>query len=65
MKNDFLIISFIGKDDKLGLMINKIFIHNLDSKKIDKQIISDILNFLKYHNVKLDKNFSVIINEAG
>ena len=46
MKNDFLIISFIGKDDKLGLMINKeFFIHNLDSKKIDKQIISDILNF--------------------
>tara|TARA_Y100000813_G_C23920272_1_gene238530 strand:- start:29 stop:409 length:381 start_codon:yes stop_codon:yes gene_type:complete len=65
MKNDFLIISFIGKDDKLGLMINKeFFIHNLDSKKIDKQIISDILNFLKYHNVKLDKNFSVIINQG-
>ena len=65
MKNDFLIISFIGKDDKLGLRINKeFFIHNLDSKKIDKQIISDILNFLKYHNVKLDKNFSVIINQG-
>ena len=65
MKNDFLIISFIGKDDKLGLMINKeFFIHNLDSKKIDKQIISDILNFLKYYNVKLDKNFSVIINQG-
>ncbi len=65
MKNDFLIISFIGEDDKLGLMINKeFFIHNLDSKKIDKHIISDILNFLKYHNVKLDKNFSVIINQG-
>ena len=65
MKNDFLIISFIGEDDKLGLMINKeFFIHNLDSKKIDKQIISDILNFLKYHNVELDKNFSVIINQG-
>ena len=46
-------------------MINKeFFIHNLDSKKIDKQIISDILDFLKYHNVKLDKNFSVIINQG-
>ena len=34
MISDFLIINCIGKDDKLGLRINKdFFIHNFEQKK--------------------------------
>ena len=66
MINNFLIINCIGKDDKLGLRINKeFFMSNLDKKKnLKKNLVSEILNFLKRHNVILDKNFSVIVNQG-
>ena len=66
MINNFLIINCIGKDDKLGLRINKeFFVSNLDKKKnLKKNLVSEILNFLKWHNVILDKNFSVIVNQG-
>ena len=66
MINNFLIINCIGKDDKLGLRINKeFFVSNLDKKKnLKKNLVSEILNFLKRHNVILDKNFSVIVNQG-
>ncbi len=64
MINDFLIINCIGKDDKLGLRINKdFFIHSFNEKKNNNhQLVSTILDFLKKHKVQLDTNFSVIIN---
>ena len=66
MINNFLIISCIGKDDKLGLRINKeFFIHNLSTKEIKKeQLVLEIYNFLTNHNAKLDEKFSVIVNQG-
>ena len=64
MVNNFLIISCIGSDDKLGLRINKdFFIQNI--KKNNKEdLVSVIMNFLNTHNVKINENFSVIINQG-
>ena len=68
MINDFLIIDCIGKDDKLGLRINKeFFVHNLnnnDDKNINERLVFEIQKFLKNHNAKLDKNFAVIVNQG-
>ena len=64
MIKNFLIVQFIGSNDKLALRINKdFFIHNIDKKKIKNELlVSEILNFLNNHNVILDKTFSVIVN---
>ncbi len=64
--NNFLIINCIGEDDKLGLGINKdFFVHNcISKKKNNENLVSEILNFLKKHNVILDQNFSVIVNQG-
>ena len=66
MIENFLIINCIGKDDKLGLRINKeFFISNIDkSKNLNENLVLEILNLFKNHNVKLDKNFSVIVNQG-
>ena len=66
MITNFLIINFIGKDDKLGLKINKdFFIHIFDNKnKLKMNLVSEILNFLNKHKVKLDESFSVIVNQG-
>ena len=66
MINNFLIINCIGKDDKLGLRINKdFFIHKIVySKNKNDQLVSQLINFLSLHNISLDKNFSVIVNQG-
>ena len=66
MINNFLIINCIGKDDKLGLRINKdFFIHKLKSTKNNNdKLVFEIINFLKSHNAKIDDNFSVIVNQG-
>ena len=66
MISNFLIISCIGKDDKLGLRINKdFFIHRFKKqKKRSDFIVSELLDFLKAHNVILDQKFTVIINQG-
>jgi len=66
MFENFLIIKYIGKDDKLGLRINKeFFIHHFENQKINnEQLVLEIIKFLESHNVKLDKNFSVIVNQG-
>ena len=33
-------------------------------KKKNEKLVSEILNFLKIHRVKLDKSFSVIVNQG-
>ena len=62
--NNFLIISCTGKNDKLGLKINKeFFIRNLFEKKnLSENLVEEISNFTKECNVNIDKNFSVIVN---
>ena len=63
MIKNFLIIKFIGNDDKLGLRINKdFFVYNFQKK--NEQLVSVIYKFLKSHSIKLDKNFSVIVNQG-
>ena len=66
MIENFLIIKYIGEDDKLGLRINKeFFIHHFENKKINnEQLVSEIMKFLESHNVKLDKDFSIIVNQG-
>ena len=66
MINNFLIINCIGKDDKLGLRINKdFFIHKLkDTKNSNDKLVFEIINFLKARNAKIDDNFSVIVNQG-
>ena len=66
MIDNFLIINCIGKDDKLGLRINKdFFIHKLkDAKNSNDKLVFEIINFLKSHNAKIDDNFSVIVNQG-
>ncbi len=68
MIENFLIIDCIGKDDKLGLRINKeFFVHKLDNNHIknkNEQLVLEIFKLFKKHNVNPDKNFSVIINQG-
>ena len=65
MIKNFLIINCIGKDDKLGLRINKdFFIENFKNKKNHDYLITQILKFLNLHDVKLDEDFSVIVNQG-
>ncbi len=66
MIKNFLIVKYIGKDDKLGLRINKDFfmykLTNLKNKNED--LVKQILYFLNVHKVNLDKNFSIIVNRG-
>ena len=66
MINNFLIIKYIGNNDKLGLRINKeFFIHDFEKQKNNnEQLVLEIMKFLEFHNVKLDKNFSIIVNQG-
>ncbi len=65
MINNFLIINFIGEDDKLGLRINKdFFTHKFVHKKNNEQLVFEVLKFLNSHNATLDENFSVIVNQG-
>ena len=66
MIENFLIIKYIGENDKLGLRINKeFFIQHFENQKINnEQLVSEIIKFLEFHNVKLDKNFSIIVNQG-
>ena len=64
MIKDFIILNCIGKEDKIGLRINKsFFIHELNSKINNKdQLVSNILNLVKKYKVNLDNKFSIIVN---
>ena len=64
--NNFLIISCIGKDDKLGLRINKdFFIKQFAFKKnYNEKLVYEIWNFLKSHDLTIDEKLSVIVNQG-
>ena len=64
MIKNFLIISCIGKNDKLGLRINKDFFIQSIKKNNKEDLVTVIMNFLNSHNVKIDENFSVIVNQG-
>ena len=66
MINNFLIIDCIGKDDKLGLRINKeFFIHYFKNiKNNNENLVFEISKFLEKYKVGVDENFSIIVNQG-
>ena len=65
MIKNFLIIRCIGINDKLGLRINKeFFTHDFKKQSKGEKLVIEIMKFLKSHSVKLDKNFSIIVNQG-
>ncbi len=66
MINEFLILNCIGKNDKIGLKVNnRFYIHDLVQKiNSNDQLVLSILNMLKKHKVKINKNFSVLVNNG-
>ena len=66
MIKNFLILNCIGKDNKIGLRVDKNFyIHALDQKvNINDQLVLTILNLIKKHKVNFDSSFSVLVNNG-
>ena len=65
MIKDFLIINFIGKENKIGLKVNNNFyIHDFDQNTDNDQLVSSILNMIKKYKVNLGKNFSIMVNSG-
>ncbi len=66
MIKDFLILSCIGKVDKIGLRVNRdFFIHHFDQKiKYNDQLVLSILNLIKKYKVNFNRNFSILVNSG-
>tara|TARA_Y100000768_G_scaffold377776_1_gene351415 strand:- start:215 stop:598 length:384 start_codon:yes stop_codon:yes gene_type:complete len=66
MIKNFLILNCIGKDNKIGLRVDKNFyIHALDQKvNNNDQLVLTILNLIKKHKVNFDSSFSVLVNNG-
>ena len=66
MIKDFLVFNCIGKNDKIGLKVNKnFFIHDFDRKVNNyDQLVSTILNLTKKYKVNIDKDFSILVNNG-
>ena len=65
MIKDFLIINFIGKENKIGLKVNNNFyIHDFDQNTDNDQLVLSILNMIKKYKVNLGKNFSIMVNSG-
>jgi hypothetical protein len=65
MIKDFLIINFIGKENKIGLKVsNNFYIHDFDQKTDNDQLTFSILNMIKKYKVNLSDNFSVLVNNG-
>ena len=66
MIKNFLIISCIGKNDKIGLKVDSNFyIHNFNSKiKNNDRLVISILNLVKKHKVNLSSDFSILVNSG-
>ena len=64
MIKDFLIISFTGKNNSIGLRVNSnFFIKKIQTNiKKNESLVNNILEFIKQKNASIDKNFSVIVN---
>ena len=66
MIKDFLILSCIGNNDKIGLRVNdKFYIHVFDQKiNNNDQLVLTILNLIKKYKVNFDNNFSILVNNG-
>ena len=66
MINDFLIISFTGQNDKIGLKVNNnFFTHDFQTKTQNNEIlVTTILNFTIKHKVNINEDFSILVNNG-
>ena len=66
MIKNFLIISCIGKNDKIGLKFeSNFFVHDFTNKvNKNETLVSNILDLLKKHKVNIDDSFSVLVNRG-
>jgi tRNA A37 threonylcarbamoyladenosine modification protein TsaB len=66
MINNFLIINFTGEKNILGLRINnKFFVEKFqDNLNANETLVNKIEDFLSKNNVKIDKGFSLIVNQG-
>ena len=66
MIKDFLIIDCTGKNDSIALKINnKFFIKKLQTNLTKNEIlVLEIVSFIKKNNIKIDNNFSILINSG-
>ena len=64
MAKNFLILNCIGKNDKIGLMVdNNFFVHDFSNKTNNNdQLVINILNLVKKHKVNLNNEFSIFVN---
>jgi hypothetical protein len=66
MIKNFLILIFIGKDNKIGLKVdNNFYIHDFDQiVNNNDQLVLSILNIVKKYKVNIDTNFSILVNNG-
>ena len=65
MIKDFLIINFIGSENKIGLKVNNNFyIHDFDQNADKDQLVLSILNMIKKYKANLGKDFSIMVNSG-
>ena len=66
MIKNFLIISCIGKNDKIGLKFeSNFFVHDFTNKvNKNETLVSNILDLLKKHKVNIDNKFSILVNSG-
>ena len=64
MIKDFLIINCTGKNDSIGLRVdNNFFMEKFQTNiKNNDMLVNKILEFLKRHKAKVNKDFSIIVN---
>ena len=65
MIKNFLIINFIGVENKIGFKAdNNFYINDYDPKTDKDQLVPIILNMIKKYKVNLRDNFSVLVNSG-
>ncbi len=66
MTGNFLIINCTGKNDKIGLKVdNNFFIHSFKNSIVkNENLVSSILDLVNKHKVKINKNFTVLVNSG-
>ena len=65
MIKNFLILNFIGIENRIGLRIDSNFyIHDFDKKTDIDQLALSVLNMIKKYKVNINNNFSVLVNNG-
>ena len=64
MIDNFLIISCTGENNLIGIKFdNKFFVEKLQNNiKSNNLLVSNIINFINKHKVKLSSKYSIIVN---